>query len=301
MVAKDKIQALIIDLRGNGGGSLDEAISLAGLFIKKGPVVQVKHSDAEPVVRRDEDDNFAFDLPLVVMVDRTSASASEIFAGAMQDYGRAILVGNKLTHGKGTVQTVLRLKKFDAMRDLKPGALKYTMARFFRVNGHSTQQKGIASHIIFPSFFDHMDIGESSLEHVLPWEKIKMLPIDNGLANVAPYLARIKATSAERVARNEKFKLLFDEIKRYGKRREMKTLSLNRAKRDKLRKEDDYWSERTNAVLFRDSSRIPDPDDKKKPDADDPKKKKREQIDLYLEEAIAIAADLARLMAANKN
>ncbi len=289
------IVALVIDLRGNGGGSLDESISLAGLFIRQGPVVQVQHAAAAPIIRRDEDGGFAFDLPLVVMTDRTSASASEIFAGAMQDYNRALLVGDQTTHGKGTVQTVLRLHKFDAMRDLKPGALKYTMAKFYRVSGHSTQRKGVAPDIVFPSFFDHMEIGEALLDNALPWDEIKALKIDRTLASVAPYVPRLKANSAARVAKDEKMQFLFNEIKRYGKRRETKTITLNQAKREKLRKEDEYWAKRTSEVL----SRGPQAEDNG--DKDNGEEKKKKTPDLYLEETLQIAGDLAEMMDADKN
>ncbi|MDP7399842.1 MAG: S41 family peptidase, partial [Lentisphaeria bacterium] len=159
MVEKDEIAGIIIDLRSNGGGSLEEAISLSGLFVPSGPIVQVRRVGGIVDVREDSDDGFAYDLPMLVMVNQLSASASEIFSGAIQDYQRGLIVGSVGTHGKGTVQTVLKLDRMRSFRDKKPGAIKFTMAKFYRVTGASTQKKGIAPDIAFPSFLDHMELG----------------------------------------------------------------------------------------------------------------------------------------------
>jgi len=278
--AKHKIEGLVLDLRGNGGGSLQEAIKLAGLFIPTGPVVQVRDGRNKVEVHQDDDNGFVFDLPLVVMVDRTSASASEIFAGAIQDYGRGIIVGDKSTHGKGTVQTVWRLGRYPSLRDKKPGALKFTMAKFYRVTGASTQKKGVTPDIIFPSFFDHMEVGEARLSHVMPWDEIKPQQYDDTKNNIRKFLPKVKADSAARVAKSEKMQPLFKMIKDYGIRQKDKTLTLSKAKRLAKRKEDEKWTKLVTDILFGKRRRKSD-DDKDKPRAD-----------LSLDEANRILADL---------
>ncbi len=284
MLKDDRIKGLIIDLRGNGGGSLEESISLTGLFIPGGPVVQVKHSQGRPVVRKDPDRGFAYDLPLAVMTDHGSASASEIFAGAIQDYGRGVIIGDKQTHGKGTVQTVQRLANFPNMHKLKPGALKYTMAKFYRVTGHSTQLKGIRPDIILPSFFDHMEIGESRFKHVMPWDEISPQRINSSHGNITRYLPRLKAGTAKRLAGSEEYQKLFAEIKNYEHRRRQKTLTLNKQKRLTLRRQDKHWAKRIAAVHYRAGRE--NKDEKSK--------------DLYLEEAWNVLADLVELVNADR-
>ncbi len=295
MTREDQIEGLIMDLRGNGGGSLEESISLAGMFIPRGIMVQVKVGPGRVRQHNDDDDGFAYDMPLAVMVDRTSASASEIFAGAIQDYGRGILIGSSSTHGKGTVQTVLRLNKYDALKDMKPGALKYTMAKFYRVTGHSTQKKGVVPDIVFPSFYDHMDIGESNLEHVLPWDEIpaqKAMPFKY---NVNKYLPRLKANSAKRVAESEEIQAHLEDIKRYGIRRQKKEFTLNEEKRRELRKEDEYWSEKINAILYRDRPGQPKDENQEKEENEAKEDEKPKPRDLYLEETTHILGDLIKL------
>lgn len=167
----DSIDGLIIDLRGNGGGSLPEAIELSGLFIETGPVVQVKDSTGKIKVNKDPNPDIAYTGPLVVLVDRHSASASEIFAGAMQDYRRAVVVGEP-TYGKGTVQNVVDLNNFVGPDVGKLGQLKVTIAQFFRVNGTSTQHRGVVPDIIFPTALDIEDHGERALDNALPWTTV---------------------------------------------------------------------------------------------------------------------------------
>ncbi len=168
----ENVDGIVIDLRNNGGGSLTEAVSLTGLFIKSGPVVQVHNSDGKLKLDKDTDESIAYSGPLAVLVNRYSASASEIFAGAIQDYGRGPILGEP-TFGKGTVQHVLDLNRFASSNTGTLGQLKLTMAQFFRINGDSTQNRGVIPDIIFPTAEDNADQGESSLENALPWAHIE--------------------------------------------------------------------------------------------------------------------------------
>jgi carboxyl-terminal processing protease len=172
---KENVGGLVIDLRRNGGGSLEEAISLTGLFLKSGPVVQTKGSNGNIVVSSDPDPGIAYTGPLVVMTSRQSASASEIFAGALQDYGRAIVVGDKNTFGKGTVQTILEIGRFTSLlgsNSQEDGALKLTIQKFYRVAGGSTQLNGVASDIVLPSLSDLPEFGEGALKNALPFDTV---------------------------------------------------------------------------------------------------------------------------------
>jgi len=201
------IDGLVIDLRGNGGGSLAEATSLTGLFIESGPVVQVKDSFGKVEVEEDPDPDVAYTGPMAVLVDRNSASASEIFAGAIQDYGRGIIIGEP-TFGKGTVQTLIDLDRYvpGDMDDL--GRLRLTMAEFFRISGGSTQLKGVEPDIVFDFGMDGIDHGERSLENPLPWDRIRP-------ASYARYrgidLDQLKRRSAQRIASDDGFRLLISQ------------------------------------------------------------------------------------------
>ncbi len=171
----ENIDALIFDLRSNGGGSLAHVVKIAGLFIDRGPIVQVKGQGGKIKLKRDTQEGVYFDKPMIVLVNETSASASEIFAAAMQDYNRALVVGGRSTFGKGTVQTFYPLdrlltQKTDGMKDL--GSLKVTIQKFYRVNGGSTQLNGVTSDIHLPNYFDYVEVGEKDLKYPLPWDKI---------------------------------------------------------------------------------------------------------------------------------
>ena len=179
---QENVQGVILDLRANGGGVLEEAIKLTGLFIRKGPVVQASDWDGTGQIYGDDDPTVAYDGPLIVLTSRYSASASEIVAGALQDYGRAIIVGDSSTHGKGTVQTVQDLDSLrvfmrladSGKQNVSPGAVKITIRKFYRVSGASTQLKGVIPDIVLPSLRNYArDIGESALENPLPWDTIK--------------------------------------------------------------------------------------------------------------------------------
>lgn len=216
------VAGIVLDLRGNLGGSLLEAIETAGLFITSGPIVQVKERNRVQVLP-DDDPEIQYDGPLVVLVNRLSASASEILAAAMQDYKRAVIVGDSHTHGKGSVQTLIPLG------DGK-GKLKMTTAGYYRINGGSTQLKGVIPDINIPSFYDVMDLGEDTLEYALPWNQITraMYRTHHGLGEQIPLLAE---NSQKRLAENDEFKHYLSKRDRLEKRYETKTVSLSLSKR----------------------------------------------------------------------
>jgi carboxyl-terminal processing protease len=224
---KENVQALVLDLRRNGGGILDEAIQLAGLFIKKGPVVEVKEPHRQPTVLDDKNSDVSWSGPLVVAVGKLSASASEIVAGALQDYGRAVIVGDQSTHGKGTVQQVLALDRFIPNAQVEnPGDLKITVSKFYRVSGSTTQKQGVTPDVILPSIYDYMDLGEASLENCLPADQTtpaKYTP----LGMVKPYLAELRSASKERISKSKDFAYIMEDIDQTKKRKEEKTISLN--------------------------------------------------------------------------
>ena len=169
-LTQEKVDGIVLDLRRNGGGSLEEAIRLSGLFIKEGPIVQVKGPEGDPIIEKDPDPSIFYEGPLVVLTSRFSASASEILAGALQDYGRALIVGDASTHGKGTVQSLLQLAPLmrghlALVSSNNPGALKITIRKFYRASGESTQLKGVTPDIILPSIYNHDEVGERALEN----------------------------------------------------------------------------------------------------------------------------------------
>ena len=241
------IDGMVLDLRNNGGGLLSEAVRLVGLFIGKGPVVQVKDSQGRKQVLQNFDSNLAYDGPLMVLTNKLSASASEIAAGALQNYGRAIIIGDKSTHGKGTVQTVAELNHFiPPVNGVTPdaGAMKITIQKFYLPNGHSTQQRGVVPDITLPSPNDYLELGESNLPHSLPWDEIEPTPFAKWSLDPAGFIARLNTNSQQRIAQDNDFKLLLGDIERLRKRMEDRRVSLNEGSRqteaaeDKKRKED---------------------------------------------------------------
>jgi carboxyl-terminal processing protease len=218
----EKIDGLVVDLRNNGGGSLTEANTLIGLFIETGPTVQVQNANKEVELMGDSDSAVAYDGPLVVMTNRLSASAAEIFAGAMQDYGRGLVVGST-TFGKGTVQS---------LRPLNHGELKLTEAKFYRISGASTQHKGVEADINFPNVFQGSDIGESALENALVWDTIppaRYLPY----SGFSLQLATLKTKSQQRQENDPDFKYLAAQIELAESLKKETIISLNEAKRKK--------------------------------------------------------------------
>lgn len=231
---KDKVDGVLVDLRNNGGGSLSEAIDLTGLFIDKGPVVQERNAEGEVTVSKDENAGVAWSGPLGVLINRGSASASEIFAAAIQDYGRGVVIGGT-SFGKGTVQTVADLDQI-AKRD-KPqlGELKLTVAQFFRINGGTTQLRGVTPDIKLPTLIDTADFGESSYDNALPWTQIKAadyIPAGN-LSAIVP---RLIASHDKRISHNQDFRYLQEDIAEIDTLRRKNQVSLNESERRKERK-----------------------------------------------------------------
>ena len=221
-----KLDGLIIDLRNNGGGSLAEVNNLVGLFIPQGPTVQVHYSFGHTQVLSDQDPSQLYKGPLVVLTNRLSASASEIFAGAIQDYGRGLVVGSQ-TFGKGTVQTLIPLFR---------GQMKVTNAKFYRVSGESTQHRGVIPDILYPEIYDTDKIGESSLEEALPWDKIPASKF-TGQASIDPSLEKITNQHMQRIKNNPDFTYLNQQVELLKELRNDTTISLNIETREIERKE----------------------------------------------------------------
>ena len=229
---KQGIDALIIDLRNNGGGSLDESITMAGLFFKQGPVVQVKSSTGNVETLYDRDPSTFYKGPLVVMINRNSASASEIFSGAIQDYQRGLIVGDTHTFGKGTVQNLHELQG-------KYGAIKVTINEFYRASGASTQLKGVSSDIQLPSILEDLEIGEKFYDYALPYERIKEAK-HVYLGQVASHVKELSKRSTSRVKVDSNFKEINKDIQEYRKNKEERTrVSLKEDKKEKEEKDDE--------------------------------------------------------------
>jgi len=226
---KEGVEGIIIDLRANGGGSLSESLALTGLFIKEGPVVQTKSSSGKIDINNDPDPSLFYAGPLAVLVDRNSASASEIFAGAIQDYQRGIIVGEP-TYGKGTVQNIVDLNHFIKNPKVDHGKLKTTIAQFFRVSGGSNQNKGVIPDIIFPTAINIEDYGERSLENALPWDEVKPARYIKVNAPVKDYKI-IQSLHEDRVKSDKAFKLLLEQLELVKKSNDKKSTSLMESKR----------------------------------------------------------------------
>lgn len=281
-----QVAGLIIDLRRNGGGSLQEAIELTGLFIEDGPVVQVKSYIGSKKVESDPDPEVAYSGPLAVLVDRFSASASEIFSSAIQDYGRGVIIGNQ-TYGKGTVQNLLSLDRFIKADSEKYGQVKVTIAKFYRITGSSTQHRGVIPDVSFPSIYNEMDFGEDKQLHALPWDEISpaiFRPHDQ----VSTFLSRLRLNSRKRTNKNREFDYMREDIEQYLAEKDRNSISLREvdrtASRDKSekRKYDRVNQRRADKGLppLKVGDRIPEED--KGPDA-------------ILEESKLILADLIAL------
>ena len=242
---KENIAGLVIDLRRNGGGSLEEALSLTGLFLKSGPIVQTK--DYNGSIRISPDPvSMAYSGPLVVLTSRQSASASEIFAAALQDYGRAVVVGDKNTFGKGTVQTILPIGRFASLlgsRSDEDGALKLTIQKFYRVAGGSTQLHGVASDIVLPSLSDLPEFGEGALKNALPYDEVPRAKYTKWSDTHSLFVDQLKRRSEERVKNDPEFHYVMEDIGRLRHKLDENRISLNEDLRkkeladDKLRKE----------------------------------------------------------------
>jgi carboxyl-terminal processing protease len=219
-LTNENIDGLIFDLRNNGGGSLQEVNEMTGLFIKTGPVVQIRDSRNQITRLGDLDPKLIYSGPLAVVVNRLSASASEIFAGAVQDYGRGIIVGSQ-TFGKGTVQS---------MEGLNSGRVKYTEAKYYRINGDSTQNRGVIPDIIFPSFLDHDEIGESSLPQTMAWDQIQSADYFR-IASLDSIVDSLITEHKKRIAEDPDFKYLSERADLLKENRKKSTISLNEIER----------------------------------------------------------------------
>ncbi len=313
------VKALVIDLRRNGGGLLSEAVDLTGLFIGQGPVVQERDFQGRVTIDSDTNSAVAYDGPLAVLTSRFSASASEIFAGALQNYGRAIIIGDSSTHGKGTVQQVLEMKNYlpHLSQNLDhTGAAKLTVRKFYLPNGSSTQKNGVTPDITLPSIDDFLPIGEASLPHALIWDEIKSTPFDGKpLAQI--FVKPLLEASHERQESLEEFTYLKKSIDFFKERQEQKTISLNLAERLALKQSDDAFKKTMDAerdrlakgnyasreikldsVVKAEATGPKEPiaakiDDDGDTDAPDPETKAK--LDVHLRETLRVVTDALRL------
>jgi carboxyl-terminal processing protease len=243
---KENIAGLVIDLRRNGGGSLEEALSLTGLFLKSGPIVQTKDYNGSIRVSANPDPGIAYSGPMVVLISRQSASASEIFAAALQDYGRAVIVGDKNTFGKGTVQTILPIGRFASLlgsHSDEDGALKLTIQKFYRVAGGSTQLHGVASDIVLPSLSDLPEFGEGALKNALPYDEVAKARYTKWSDSHSLFIDQLRRRSEERIKGDPEFHYVMEDMDRLRHKLDENRISLNEDARkkelqdDKLRKE----------------------------------------------------------------
>ena len=294
------IDGLVMDLRDNGGGSLETVVKMVGLFIPEGPVVQVKAPGRNPEILPDPDKRVQYDGPLVVMINNFSASASEIFAAAIQDYNRGIVVGSKHSYGKGTVQNVIDLNQFirgNSYGDL--GALKTTIQKFYRINGGSTQREGVRSDIVFPDRFSYLDMGERDEESAMPWDKIapaKYQPLNANFENVI-------ANSKKRITANPTFNLIDENAKWIFERKDENVFSLNLIDFKKEMDASDAKAKKFKAISeYNNKLKFSSlPDEVALFEKDTILKQKRErwhedlQKDVYMEETLNIISDMKSL------
>ena len=275
---QQQVDCIALDLRNNGGGSLPESISLTGLFIDTGPVVQIKDADQRVQQYDDLEPGVAWDGPLVVLVNKFSASASEIVAGAIQDYRRGLVIGDEATHGKGTVQSLLDLGRqlFQRLPNAPSlGAIKITMQQFYRPGGLSTQLEGVKSDVELPSITNHLPVGESDLDNALPFDQVASASFTpTGRVN-DPMLAMLRERSAQRVAADEEFQELATDIARYEKRKKEKSISLLKADFTK------QWNE----------GKAAEKEEEEKQEQDAGPRRPVVTRDFYFDEAMSITAD----------
>ncbi len=293
---QEKVDSLLIDLRNNGGGSLDEAIALTGLFIDHGPVLQERDVEGEIKIDHDNALGVAWNGPLAVLINRGSASASEIFAAAIQDYGRGLIVG-ELSYGKGTVQTVINLDQIAKNKTPKFGEIKMTVAQFFRINGGTTQLRGVTPDIAMPSLNDLQAFGESSYDNALPW--VKITPANfHPLNSFSALVPMLKSRHNDRVHKSQDFQLLQEDIDELTLQRHKKSVSLNEAIRRAERKAQETQMEKREKLTKDKHLQNPRlvPDDgllanERNINTDEEK----EDADILLNEAAHILADAVEL------
>lgn len=282
----ENVEGVVIDLRNNGGGSLTEAISLTGLFISKGPVVQVREQTGETEVQADLNPEVNYDGPLAVLTNRFSASASEIFAAAIQDYKRGIVLGEQ-TYGKGTVQTMVDLNQWIKDPD-KLGQINITVAKFYRINGSSTQRKGVSPDIEFPSAFSAAEYGESSQPTALPWDQIATTRYDLTKYLNEKQVEKLREKYQQRLKNEPELKTFVDELELFRKARENTVVSLQETKRKKEREE----AEKKRQALKKLETEEEDDDETSVATKPADKKKK----DIYMIETERILADYIALI-----
>ena len=302
---KDKVDGVLVDLRNNGGGSLSEAIKLTGLFIDKGPVVQERNAEGKVTVSQDEDAGALWTGPLGVLINRGSASASEIFTAAIQDYGRGVVIGSN-SFGKGTVQTVANLDRIAKSAKPEFGELKLTIAQFFRINGSTTQLRGVTPDITFPTLADPADFGESSYDNALPWSHIKAADYTPA-GDLKDILPELIAKHDQRMSHNQDFKYLQQDIARIDELRKKNEVSLNETDRRKEREaqearikarektDGDKQSDKASAAdnKFQDDGMLSS--ERKLSDELAIEKADKNTRDVFLDEAAHIVSDEARL------
>lgn len=283
------VDGVLVDLRQNGGGSLQEAVELTGLFIKDGPIVQVRNTNGNVEIEADPDPTQAYAGPLAVLVDRFSASASEIFAGAIQDYGRGVIIGEP-TFGKGTVQTLISLNRFVPEVGDTSGQLKLTVAKFYRISGGSTQHRGVVPDLVFPATFSSDEVGESAEKYALPWDRIKPTHYQSSPypAQLIPELARLHQT---RLVTDPVLKQMLEDIEDTKKIRQQKKVSLVQkqriAERDKLESRRLARENQVRRLLGLPSLQK----NEKKPEGE-----RKDEPDPWLDEGVRITADWTNLL-----
>jgi carboxyl-terminal processing protease len=305
---QDKVDGLLIDLRDNGGGSLTEAIELTGLFIDQGPVVQVKDSRRSVQIEADTAPGTAWDGPMAVLVNRSSASASEIFAAAIQDYGRGLIIGEP-TFGKGTVQNLVDLDLFARNEEPGLGQLKMTIAQFFRIDGGSTQHKGVTPDVKFPVSLDAADYGESSYDNALPWTQIAKAEYRSE-ADFAPLLPLLQTRHEARAGKDQEFRWWSEDVAEYRKQRAQTEISLNeatrRAERDRQEARRKQREADRKAAGLADEGNVDRVDDGLLADERDPvaeserEKQAQERPDPLLREATHVLADAIDVLSTDR-
>ncbi len=297
----ENVNGIILDLRNNGGGSLRDVVTMSGLFIEEGPIVQVKARQGNPEILTDDDETVQYDGPLIVMVNSYSASASEIIAAALQDYGRAIIVGSNGTFGKGTVQRFFDLDRtVRGNTEVKPlGEVKLTIQKFYRVNGGSTQLKGVIPDIILPDNLHYMETGEAEHEFAMDWTRIKPVDYDQNVYELN-HIDKIKSASAARVKSNAVFQKIDENAQRLKRIKDNTKYSLNLddhlAREKKLDDEADEYEDMFEVIENLEISNLAV--DLPEIEADSSKIGRNEawfeklSKDIYLEEALSIMKDM---------
>ncbi len=295
------VDGIILDLRYNGGGSLRDVVKMTGLFIEKGPIVQVKSRISDPEVLKDSDSRVQYDGPLVVMVNSYSASASEILAAALQDYGRAVIVGSPSTFGKGTVQRFIDLDRtIRGFNELKPlGEIKLTTQKFYRVNGGSTQLRGVTPDIILPDNFFYIKTGERDREYAMEWTEIDPVEYDQDVLEV-DNISKLRSRSEKRIEENEAFQKILANAKRVEQQREESAypigLEAYREMREKRQQQADEFDGVMDQVVLENISNLEE--DLPGIQADESKKARNDEWlesvskDIYIKETLAIMHDM---------